>query len=112
MLGLRRRLVLMRRVLGPQRDLVARLATGAVELPGADEETRLGFRAAQDELFRVTELIEAQRDLLTGALEVHLSTVSNRLNEVMRRLAAVATIFLPITFLSGFLESELRVRLA
>jgi len=54
------------------------------------------------ELFRVTELIEAQRDLLTGALEVHLSTVSNRLNEVMRRLAAVATIFLPITFLSGF----------
>jgi magnesium transporter len=101
-LGLRRRLVLMRRVLGPQRDVVARLATGAVELPGADDETRFGFRAAQDELFRVTELIEAQRDLLTGALEVHLSTVSNRLNEVMRRLAAVATIFLPITFLSGF----------
>jgi magnesium transporter len=101
-LGLRRHLVLMRRVLGPQRDLVARLATGAVELPGADEETRFGFRAAQDELFRVTELIDAQRYLLTGALEVHLSTVSNRLNEVMRRLAAVATIFLPITFLSGF----------
>jgi magnesium transporter len=101
-LGLRRRLVTMRRVLGPQRDLVARLASGAVELPGADDETRLGFRAAQDELFRVTELIEAQRDLLTGALEVHLSTVSNRLNEVMRRLAAVATVFLPITFLSGF----------
>jgi magnesium transporter len=101
-LGLRRRLVLMRRVLGPQRDVVARLATGAIELPGADDETRFGFRAAQDELFRVTELVEAQRDLLTGALEVHLSTVSNRLNEVMRRLAAVATIFLPITFLSGF----------
>ena len=101
-LGLRRRLVVMRRVLGPQRDVVARLATGAIEIPGADDETRLGFRAAQDELFRVTELIEAQRDLLTGALEVHLSTVSNRLNEVMRRLAAVSTIFLPITFLSGF----------
>jgi magnesium transporter len=50
----------------------------------------------------VTELIDAQRDLLTGALEVHLSTTSNRLNEVMRRLAAVATVFLPITFLSGF----------
>jgi magnesium transporter len=101
-LGLRRRLVMMRRVLGPQRDLVARLATGTIELPGADDEVRLGFRAAQDELFRVTEVVEAQRDLLTGALEVHLSTTSNRLNEVMRRLAAVATIFLPITFLSGF----------
>jgi magnesium transporter len=101
-LGLRRRLVMMRRVLGPQRDVVARLAAGTVELPGADDEVRLGFRAAQDELFRVTEVVEAQRDLLTGALEVHLSTTSNRLNEVMRRLAAVATIFLPITFLSGF----------
>jgi magnesium transporter len=101
-LGLRRRLVMMRRVLGPQRDVVARLAAGTVELPGADDEVRLGFRAAQDELFRVTEVLEAQRDLLTGALEVHLSTTSNRLNDVMRRLAAVATIFLPITFLSGF----------
>ena len=101
-LDLRRRLVGMRRVLGPQRDLFARLASGAIELPGSDEETRLGFRATQDELFRVTELIEAQRDLLTGALEVQLSTVSNRLNDVMRRLAAVSTIFLPITFLSGF----------
>lgn len=101
-LGLRRLLVVMRRVLGPQRDVVARLAAGTIELPGADAETRLAFRATQDELFRVTELIEAQRDLLTGALEVHLSTVSNRLNEVVRRLAAVATIFLPITFLSGF----------
>jgi magnesium transporter len=101
-LNLRRRLVVMRRVLGPQRDLVARLASGTIGLPGSDEETRLGFRATHDELIRVTELIEAQRDLLTGALEVHLSTVSNRLNDVMRRLAAVATVFLPITFLTGY----------
>ena len=50
----------------------------------------------------MTELIESQRDLLTGALEVHLATVSNRLNDVMRRLAAVATVFLPITFLTGY----------
>jgi magnesium transporter len=101
-LGLRRRLVVMRRVLGPQRDVVARLAAGTVNLPGADDETRLAFRGTHDELYRVTELIDAQRDLLTGALEVHLSTTSNRLNDVMRRLAAVATVFLPITFLSGF----------
>ena len=101
-LSLRRRLVGMRRVLGPQRDLVARLAAGTVELPGSDEETRLGFRATYDELIRVTELIDSQRDLLTGALEVHLATVSNRLNDVMRRLAAVSTVFLPITFLTGY----------
>jgi magnesium transporter len=101
-LNLRRRLVVMRRVLGPQRDVVARLAAGTVELPGADDEMRLAFRGTHDELYRVTELIDAQRDLLTGALEVHLSTTSNRLNDVMRRLAAVATVFLPITFLSGY----------
>lgn len=101
-LSLRRRLVIMRRVLGPQRDLVARLAAGTVDLPAADEETRLGFRATHDELFRVTELIDSQRELLTGSLEVHLSTTSNRLNDVMRRLAAVSTVFLPITFVSGY----------
>ena len=101
-LNLRRRLVVMRRVLGPQRDLIARLSAGTVHMPGCDEEVRLGFRATHDELIRVTESIETQRDLLTGALEVHLSTVSNRLNDVMRRLAAVATVFLPITFLSGY----------
>ena len=101
-LNLRRKLVLMRRVLGPQRDLVARLSAGTVDIPGSDEEVRLGFRATHDELIRVTEAIETQRDLLTGALEVHLSTVSNRLNDVMRRLAAVATVFLPITFLTGY----------
>ena len=102
MLNLRRRLVGMRRVLGPQRDLVARLAAGTLELPGSDDEVRLGFRATHDELIRVTELIDSQRDLLTGALEVHLATVSNTLNDVMRRLAAVSTVFLPITFLTGY----------
>jgi len=101
-LSLRRRLVGMRRVLGPQRDLVARLAAGTLELPGSDDEVRLGFRATHDELIRVTELIDSQRDLLTGALEVHLATVSNTLNDVMRRLAAVSTVFLPITFLTGY----------
>ncbi len=101
-LELRRRLVVMRRVLGPQRDLISRLAAGTIELPGSDGETRLGFRATHDEMYRVTELIEAQRELLTGALEVQLSTVNNRLNDVMRRLAAVSTIFLPITFLTGY----------
>ena len=101
-LNLRRRLVLMRRVLGPQRDLVARLrpAPSSSRAP----TTRCGSASAPrtTSCIRVTELIETQRDLLTGALEVHLSTVSNRLNDVMRRLAAVATVFLPITFLTGY----------
>ena len=53
-------------------------------------------------MIRVSDLIDSYRDLLTGALDVYLSTVSNRLNAVMERLTIVATIFLPLTFVTGF----------
>ena len=55
-----------------------------------------------DHMIRVSDLIDSYRDLLTGALDVYLSTVSNRLNSVMERLTIVATIFLPLTFVTGF----------
>ena len=50
----------------------------------------------------MTDTIDSYRDLLTGAMDVYLSTVSNRLNVVMERLTIVATIFLPLTLLTGF----------
>jgi magnesium transporter len=53
-------------------------------------------------MIRVSDLIDSYRDLLTGALDVYLSTVSNRLNVVMERLTIVATIFLPLSVLTGF----------
>ena len=53
-------------------------------------------------MIRVSDLIDSYRDLLTGALDVYLSTVSNRLNAVVERLTLVATIFLPLTFMTGF----------
>ncbi len=53
-------------------------------------------------MIRVSDLIDSYRDLLTSALDVYLSTVSNRLNSVMERLTIVATIFLPLSVLTGF----------
>jgi magnesium transporter len=60
------------------------------------------FRDVYDHLLRIAELIDSYRDLLAGALDVYLSTVSNRLGAVSKQLAVVATIFLPLTFVTGF----------
>ena len=99
----RRRLVEMRRVISPQRDA---LMQGGVELervPGLDlDDTRDYFRDVVDHLTRLNELLDGQRDLIQGALDVYLSTVSNQLNEVMKRLTLVSVIFLPLTFITGF----------
>jgi magnesium transporter len=60
------------------------------------------FRDIYDHLIRISDLIDTYRDLLTSSMDVYLSTVSNRLNVVMKQLTLVATVFLPITALTGF----------
>lgn len=101
-LGLRRRLSHLRGAIAPQRQLVGQLASGVLELPDLEEEGRRYFRDAHDHLIRIGEQIDVQRDLLTGALDVYLSSSSNRLNEVLKQLTLIATIFLPLTFITGF----------
>ena len=99
---LKRELVGLRRIATPQRDLLARTIDEINELPGFEDDTRNYFRAVYDHMIRVSDLIDSYRDLLTSALDVYLSTVSNRLNSVMERLTIVATIFLPLSVLTGF----------
>jgi magnesium transporter len=99
---LKRQLVTLRRIATPQRDLLARAVDEINELPGFDPGSRNYFRDVYDHMIRVSDLIDSYRDLLTGALDVYLSTVSNRLNSVMERLTIIATIFLPLTFVTGF----------
>ena len=100
---MRRRLSGLRRVIGPQRDLMGRLAAGTASLPGMTPEHERYFRDVYDHLLRVSELLEATRDVLTSAVDVYLSASSNRANAVMKQLAVIATIFLPLTFVTGFL---------
>jgi magnesium transporter len=100
--AMKRLLVGMRQVVTPERDLFASLVGGVSELPGMSEKDERYFRDVYDHLIRITDLIDTYRDLLTGAMDVYLSTVSNRLNIVMKQLAIIATIFLPLSWLTGF----------
>jgi magnesium transporter len=99
---LKRVLVTLRRIVTPQRDIAARTIDELHELPGLDPGTHDYFRDVYDHLIRVSDMVDSYRDLLTGAMDVYLSTVSNRLNVVMKQLTLVATVFLPITALTGF----------
>jgi magnesium transporter len=94
---LRRRLVAIRKAIVPERDLVAR-----IDLPGMTPEAERYFRDVYDHLVRLTEAVDAHRDLIGGTMDLYLSTASNRLNAVMKQLAVIATIFLPLTFIAGF----------
>lgn len=98
---LKRSLISLRKVVAPQRDVFASLV-GDGSLPGMTVEHERYFRDIYDHLIRVSDLVDSYRDLLSGALDTHLSTVSNRLNVVMKQLTIIATIFLPISFVTGF----------
>jgi magnesium transporter len=100
--ALKRDLVAMRRVVTPMRDVFARDAERITELPGLESDDRLYFRDLYDSLIRVSDLVDSYRDLLSGATDMYLSTVANRQGEVNKQLTVIATIFLPLTFLTGF----------
>jgi magnesium transporter len=99
---LKRSLLVMRKVITPQRDLLARGIDALAEVPGFQLDERDYFRDVYDHLIRISDLVDSYRDLLAGAMDAYLSTVANRQNEVMKQLTVIATIFLPLTFLTGF----------
>ncbi len=100
--SLKRQLVAMRKVVTPQRDLFARSVDQIAELRGLQLDERDYFRDIYDHLIRISDLIDSYRDLLSGATDLYLSTVSNRQNDVMKQLTVIATIFLPLAFITGF----------
>ncbi len=96
----RNALIAVRRAIGPTRDVFNTLLSRS--LPTIRAAHLPYFRDLYDHTVRVYELIEVARERLSNALEVHLSHISNALNQVMKRLTAIATIFMPLTFLTGF----------
>ena len=99
---MKRSLIALRKIVTPERDMFATLVSGSSALPGMTPEYERYFRDLYDHLIRVSDLVDSYRDLLSGAMDTHLSTVSNRLNVVMKQLTIIATIFLPLSFLTGF----------
>jgi magnesium transporter len=97
---LKHQVIELRRILGAQREVFQHLVTHAVQFHS--EETSVYYRDVYDHVVREYETVDSLRDLLTGAMDVYLSTVSNRLNVTIQRLTVVASLFLPLTFLSGF----------
>ena len=99
---MKRQIMTMRKAITPQRDMISSLNAGTVEIPGMTDHSSAYFRNLYDHLIRISELVDGYRDLIGGAMDTHLSMVSNRLNVVMKQLAVIATIFLPLGFLTGF----------
>lgn len=98
--ALKKDLILLRKVINPQREVYNALSRR--DYPFIDQKTALYFRDVHDHLLRASETIESYRDLLGYILEAYLTAISNRLNDIMKRLTIIATIFMPLSFIVGF----------
>lgn len=96
---LRRELTTVRRALWPMRDVVNELVRD--DCPLIRGETRVYLRDCYDHTVQLIDVIETEREVLSGLMDVYLSNVSNRMNEVMKTLTVIATVFMPLTFIAG-----------
>jgi magnesium transporter len=97
--AVKRELILLRQMLWPQREVVNALLREDQEL--IVDDTRLFLRDSYDHTIQVMDLLETYRDMSTSMLDIYLSSVSNRMNEIMRVLTVIATTFIPLTFVAG-----------
>ena len=98
-LDLKRDVLHLRRIIGPQKEVVNRLTRR--EFRTVSDAALPFFRDVYDHLVQIHDLTEQYRDVITGAMEGYLSAVSNRLNEIMKRLTALSTVILPLTLISS-----------
>lgn len=98
-LGLKRRVLEIKRTLAPHRELFGRIARN--EFEEITPQTVVFHRDLYDSTYRLTEVADSYRDLLSGTLDAHVSMISHRLNEVMKVLTIFSTIMLPLTFIAG-----------
>lgn len=96
---LKRGMIFLRRAIAPMRELLNTLLRSESELIA--ETTKIYLRDVYDHAIRVVEGLESYRDLVAGLLDIYLTTLSNKMNEVMKVLTVFATIFIPLTFFAG-----------
>ena len=97
--SLKREMIYIRKSVWPLREVVNGLER--LETPLIKETTDVFLRDVYDHTIQIIDSVETLRDVLSGMLETYLSSVSNRMNEVMKVLTIIATIFIPLTFIAG-----------
>lgn len=97
--NLKREMIFLRKSVWPLREVINGLKREESKL--INESTEIYFRDIYDHTIQVMDAVETSRDMLSGMLDVYLSSVSNKMNEVMKVLTIIATIFIPLTFIAG-----------
>ena len=95
---LKRGLLMLRRIIMPQREIMNKLGRGDYDV--IDQDHRVFFRDVYDQLVRLHDIIDSMRDLVSGTLDTYLSVINNRMNDTMKTL--ITTLFMPLSFVVGF----------
>ncbi len=98
--ALKRAALRLRITISPQREVLNKLARD--DYDPIDARDRIYFRDVYDHLVRLHDIIEGLRDLVSGSLDTYLSVVNNRMNDIMKTLTIITTVFMPIAFVTGF----------
>ncbi|MBO1064891.1 MULTISPECIES: magnesium/cobalt transporter CorA [Nostocales] len=96
---IRRELLQLRRAIWPQRDAINSLIRDGSEL--ISDDVRIYLRDCYDHAVQVMDIVETYRELVAGLMDVYLSAISNKMNEIMKLLTVVSSIFIPLTFIAG-----------
>jgi len=96
---MKREMIYLRKQIWPIREIINTLVKSESSL--IQEQMHIYFRDVYDHTIQIIDTIESYRDILAGMLDIYLSTLSNKMNEVMKVLTIIATIFIPITFVAG-----------
>ncbi len=104
--SLKREMIFLRKSVWPLREIISGLERGESSL--IEKSTLIYLRDVYDHTIQVIDTIEAFRDMLSGMLDTYLSSVSNRMNDVMKVLTVIATIFIPLTFIVGIYGMNFR----
>jgi len=103
---MKREMIFFRKQVWPLRELIGALSKG--ESPLVHESTSIYLRDVHDHTIQIIDTIESFRDMLSGMIDMYLSTISNKMNEIMKVLTIIATIFIPLTFVAGIYGMNFR----
>jgi magnesium transporter len=105
--NIKRELIFLRRTLWPLREMLSRLERDGSSL--IRKETSLFIRDVYDHTIQIIEILESFQEIVTGIMDIYLTSISNRMNTIMKVLTIIATIFIPLTFVAGVYGMNFRV---